>query len=439
MYTLQFRNKSMKEKGNKLRPEEIQYIRENCFSSSDEQMAEYLNRDIRTVARARKNLGVKKGTGGRIKTMIANDPNVANHPNMIHASQTLTDNERKEFFKTQLTNTLYYETLQAQFSKEELDFYLEEWSSLCVQFEDIVATEKRQIDEFIKAEINGNRLLKNIKIVEDEIKKLQDEIEKYRKDHDMPNDTDAQEKDSAMLRMLNSMNGVSGAMSNDYQKNVNLRSELLANLNSRRKDRVDQLRKAGTTFSGLVMGLRDRQTREVQGRHMELVRMAKEKKKAEWRKPIKFLDSVDDCILMDDKSELPQKEVVRLDKSILFEKYRNLENQQILVVENDITRVQFFQDAFLKSKITTASNASKAIDRLKENKYDLICLDYDLGLDSKGDEVADYLKVSDSIAEVLIHSNNEEGARKIKETLKGRSAEIFSFNNLFESIGDKNA
>lgn len=298
-------------KRNFLKPQELEYIRQNCLNKTDEEMSQYLKRDIRTIASARKKLGIKKTRGGKVEVY-----ETANSSNNIalQASQKLTEEQRKEFFKTQLTNTMYYQNLKDQFTKEEIDFYLEEWSSLCVQFEDIVATEKRQIDELIKAEIMGNRILRNVKITEEQINMLIEEVELLRKANDMEDDEQAQERDIQLMNMIRTFAAQSQIMSNDYQKNVSLKNNLLSELNARRRDRVDQITKRGTTFLGLVESLRDREVRENQGRHMELVRMAKEKKRSEWRNPITFADGTQDCVLMDEHSIIKEKEVIRIEE-----------------------------------------------------------------------------------------------------------------------------
>jgi DNA-binding CsgD family transcriptional regulator len=52
-----------------LSPEEIEYIRQNCLSSTDEEIAKHLNRDIRTISSARNKLGIKKDRGGRVRAI----------------------------------------------------------------------------------------------------------------------------------------------------------------------------------------------------------------------------------------------------------------------------------------------------------------------------------------------------------------------------------
>jgi CheY-like chemotaxis protein len=420
-------------RGEYLKPEELEYIRNNVLSKTDDQLAEYLKRDSRTIRNARRRLGINKSSAGQVVSI--EQPN--KHGIVGH---TLTDDQRKEFFKTQLVNSLYYKNLQEQFSKLEIDFYLEEWAALSIQFDDIANTEKRQIDELIKAEIMGNRILRNIKIAEDEIELLIKETDDFRKSNDITENEVAQERDALLMSMIRSIHAQSQAMSNDYQKNVDMRNRLLDGLNCRRKDRIDQIKKGGTTFIGLVEALRDRQLREVQGRHIELVRLAKEKKKNEWNKSTKFPDGSIDCILMDESSELPVREQSFVEEkySKLISKYRNLKEKKILIIDDEMSRKQFFSDIFKMHTLRFASNTQKAIDLLKDNNdYDLICLDYDLGMENKGSEIVNYIlnKEICKDSEILIHSMNPEGAEKMRVMLSGeRPIEVYSYENIVKGF-----
>jgi hypothetical protein len=429
-----------KKKSN-LKPEELEYIRQNCLSKSDEEIANYLNRDIRTVCNARKKLGIKKVQGGRLDVVRSNDTNGT----LLPPSQRMTEDQRKEFFKTQLTNSLYYNNLKEQFEKDEIDFYLEEWASLCVQFEDIVATEKRQIDELIKAEIMGNRILRNVKITEEEIENMIKEVQAWRAAHDMENDEEAQDRDNALMSMIRSMSAQSHAMSSDYQKNVDLKNRLLNELNARRRDRVDQLKKSGTTFLSLVESLRERETREQQGRHIELVRLAKEKKRADWRQPTKFPDGTDDCVLMDEESILPTKDVVRLSEmgSRFVEEMSKEAGKKILVIEDDHRRKQFFQTIFKNNNIIFASNNNKAKKRMEEHSdLDMICVDYDIGYDQKSSESIEHILDNDLYpnTKFLVHSMNKTGANQLKNMLtNNRIVEVVPFEEIVKTFGDTNA
>lgn len=425
-------------RGEFLKPEELEYIRQNCLTLTDKQMSKHLKRDERTIKAARKRLGVNKGAGGKVETPKENNGKV------IFANQRLTEEQRAEFFKTELSNSKFYGLLKEQFTPAEIDFYLEEWGSLCVQFEDIVATERRQIDELIKTEIMANRIRRNIKVAEDEILLLQDEVDQLRATRDMDNDESAQERDIQLINLIRTMGAQSNAMSIDLQKNIELRNKILSELNARRRDRIDQIKKSGTTFMGLIASFREREIREQQGKHMELVRLAKEKKKKEWRQPSVFPDRSKDCVLLDEDSELPEVDIVRSSEteSKIAKEFSELSNKRILIVDNDLFRVQFFQEIFKNNTIDIASSYDKAVALLNNGEYDLVCLDYDLGLDKKGTKVAEYMLSNDlkRQSKVIVQSMNKEGSQQISTLLAGvYDLEVCPFDFIYKNFGEKNA
>lgn len=430
-----------KEKRSFLTVQELEYVRSRILTDSDFRIAEHLKRDIRTIKSAREKLGVIKKESGQIREITNSDPLA------FVVGYKLTEDQRKEFFKTQFVNSIYYKNLLDQFTADEVNFYLEEWAALISQFQDIAGTEKRQIDELIKAEILGNRILRNVKVAEDEIKLVQQEMDDLRKAKDVNEDEDAQERDSLLMNMIRSIYSQSQAMSGDYQRNVDLRSKILNELNARRRDRVDQIKRGGTTFIGLVESMRDRKVREVQGRHAELVRLAKEKKRGEWNKPTMFPDGSKDCVLMDENSQIgPDAEIVE-EKWKIIEKYKNLSGQNILIVEDDIERDIFFGGLFKGNNLTFASNLDKFKTAIKQKTVDgnnidfqLICLDFDLGMDDKGLAAVNYILNKNLFknTDFLIHSMNMEGASKMYNILyTERNTEMMRFYDILSHFKNK--
>jgi len=284
---------------------EIEYIVQNAATKSDRQIAKELDRDIRTIKKYRSKAGIIKSGSGKIKKLQIEDI----RDNKV-VNRKLSEKERKQFFKTELQNSLFYENLKSQFTDTELDFYLEEWGALCLQFEDIVTTERRQIDELIKTEIMGNRILRNIKIAEDVILEVQQEVELLREVKDMEEDEDAQERDNSLISMIRTMSSQSQGMVNDYGKNQDARNKLLDNLNARRRDRIDQIQKSGLSFIEMMKMMNENKIKEEQGQYIEMLKMSKDKKKELWRDPGLFPDGTKDCVLLDDKSNIPNENVV---------------------------------------------------------------------------------------------------------------------------------
>lgn len=421
--------------------DEIQFIQDNCLKLADWEIAEKLGRDIKTIRKVRAKLGITKGSKNKIsknlEKKIKNKEKV--NRNVLLVTQKQQDETRKEFFTKELRNTFYYDNLRKQFTEDEIKFYLEEWASLCLQFEDVLATEKRQIDELIKSEIMGNRILRNIQLTEEHIQSLQKEVEAFREMHDM-NLEESQKRDEQLIFLIKSMAAQSSAMTNDYQKNQEARNKLFENLNGRRKDRIDQLKKSGVTFAGIVQALRDRETRAIQGKHMELVKMAKDKKTTEFRKPIIFPDGSKSPILLDSESVLDknnEKLILDNDSSLTIEEIMAKTGCNILILENDIQRMQIFQSIFKEHNIVFANNVISALAKAKKDSYELVCLDYDLNI-GKSDGFVHEILTNNELegSKFLIHSMNQEGSKLLSDLLIGkRIVEVYPF----QKIGEKYA
>lgn len=312
------KNNNDSKRGKNMTSAELEYIRQHSVSQSDAEIAKVLNRKTETIAKYRKRMGIVKGGGGKIKEIGV--PNTEKGPQVEKLfGKKLDENDKKEFFKTKLINSLYYDNIKKQFSKEEIDYYLEEWSALCLQFQDVVATESRQIDELIKASIMGNRLLRNIKFLEEQIEETQAYVKKIRLVVDIENNIEAQERDRELLDLMQQMRAESKNMTNDYHKIVSLKNQLLGQLNARRKDRIDQIKRSGNTFLSMVEAFQDTQVREVQGRYAELVKLAKENQKNKWRKVHSFPDGSRDNLILDQHSILEDIEYENDEKGDLDE------------------------------------------------------------------------------------------------------------------------
>lgn len=434
-------------KQHRITAEEIKFIQDQCLKMADHEIAAKLDRDIKTIRRTRKKLGIVKGGKKIIHKDIAkkikNNEKVPK--TVLLATQKLTEDEKRGFFEKEFKNSVNYQILKRQFTDEEIQFYIEEWTSLCVQFEDILATEKRQLEELIKSEIIGNRIMSYVKTTEDYIAMVQKEIDEFRSRNDLTVEEN-QKRDEQMVFAVQKMGSVSSAMTNDYHKNLDVRNKLFENLNSRRKDRIDQLKKSGMTFAGIVQALRDRETRTTQGRHMELVKLAQTKKMEEFRRPVIFPDGTKSCILLDDKSLSDSKSerlLMNDDTCLLIYEINQFTNKNILILENDVTRIQKFQDIFNNQNIVLAHSVSNALDKIGETQFDLVCLDYDLNVGEKADAFVHHILTNDMLesAKFVIHSMNQDGSKLLNDLLIGkRIVEVFPFEKfLRKTIGVENA
>lgn len=291
-----------------LTSEEKKYIQENCLDKTDADIAKYIDRDVRTVCSYRKRIGIEKGRGGKIKRVDVFEKHEAEKENeeLRTSNSPQSKKDRVEYYRMQIRNSVYYETLKSTFSDRELEYYLEAWADLSLQFSDVIQTEKRQIDELIKAEIMGNRVLANIKLAEEELETLAQQVDEIRKQVESGEEEEemVEEKEERLMAFITRLGAVAAAMSKDYQSNVELRRKIMEDLNARRRDRAEEIKKTGTNFLSMLEAYRNNEVRKTQGRHMELLKIARENKMAKWRGENVYPDGSKDSILLDSESQL---------------------------------------------------------------------------------------------------------------------------------------
>ena len=105
---------------------------------------------------------------------------------------------------------------------------------------------------------------------------------------------------------------------------------------------------------------------------------------------------------------------------------------KILVLEDNRARGDYFIHTFYKHDIIITDNAYEAIEYLKENIFDYIFLDHDLGPDNgSGADVAAYLcgniDNENNDANIIIHSWNTPAAKSMNNSLK--NAVFFPFGS----------
>lgn len=434
----------MAQKGKELSKVEKGYISENAGKMSVSAIARHLGRDRRTVGKFLKNNQisdkvVKESTG---KTALQEFS-----LNKSFVTKSLSEAEREQFFKDNLQNTQYYTNLKKQFTEEELDYYLEEWGALCVQFEDIITTDKRQIDEYIKTGIIGNRILRNIKSSEDEIEGLMEEAEVLGNVKEIEEDEDMQQRYDTLRHLILTFSSQVQHMVNDYGKNQDARSKLLESLNTRRKDRVNQIKKSGTSLFDLIQTLDEPEYRDEQGYYLEVMKLSKEHLKHEWREPSLFPDGIKDCVLIDEHSIEPERTfITSLEGSV--ETIKNLmvggPKLNILVVHNGA--------AIFPKELTKALTNHNTVYIQKyedfeeiigiDSVYQYVILGYKLNDNMDCRDVGRHIIENDFLpkAKFFITSTTQTYIDEVANTLIGyREYEVCLTDEIKEKLNGKNS
>lgn len=245
-----------------------------------------------SIGRIRRNMGVKKKSGQPTDTSPIDVPVLSMPPH------GLSDTEKSCWFRTKFQKTHLYNTIKRQFEPEEVDVYLQDFGLLCCQFEDIVASEFMQIDDFLKHRILVDRQLILSRAIQRQIADLQDWFIANPKKEDEDQDTVRfrvlqQRQLDDKYRHLKNMN-------DRYDALIKERQKIYSSLAATRRDRLEELQGGKETFLELVAKLQhSEKERDRQGRFAELTKLASEDAKDALRKPIEFPDGSIEPVIMD--------------------------------------------------------------------------------------------------------------------------------------------
>jgi hypothetical protein len=214
----------------------------------------------------------------------------------------LDELSKAKWFRAQFKKSHLFPTLLQQFDKEEVESYLEEYGSICCQFEDIIFSEFFQIDDFLKHRILINRQLIFMKDLQKEITEISNWIE-------INPLKDGEPKESTMARVgkmrnLDSRRVDLHKANERYDKLVSERQKIASNLAATRRDRLDELKNSKESFFNLLSVLQSSaKERDKQGRYAEMTKIAADDVKKEFRKIHDFPDGSKDALLMDGDDE----------------------------------------------------------------------------------------------------------------------------------------
>ena len=224
----------------------MDYIRQNCFDLSIEEMAESLNR-----------------TTGPVQKFIDKE-------NL--RARDLTD---EEHLLINLRGRYYYKELGKQFSNPELIFFEHQWIDYFRQFtEDVTHTEEMQILEVIRTEVLINRGMEDRQEVLQNINRLNQLIDdEIRKPTDMQ-DTQAI---ASFQTQLGAAMASKSAYINEHEKLLTKKERLLKDLKGTREQRKRNAADAKTNFSAWLKQLDNEEFRKREEESMEVNRLAADK------------------------------------------------------------------------------------------------------------------------------------------------------------------
>lgn len=236
----------MTRKRGKLSNQEMNYIRQNCFDLSLEEIAQTLNRTI-----------------GPIKKFIDKENLKA---------RDLTD---QEHLLSTLRTRYYYHELRKQMSDAEIIFFEHNWIDFYKQFnEDVTHTEEMQILEVIRTEILINRSMEDRQEVIRQIENLDRLINQ---ELDKPDDTQDGQLIAVYQTQMGAMIGSKGSYINEHEKLLTKKERYLKDLKGTREQRKRVADDAKTNFSMWMRQLDSMEMKQKEGYDMEIQAIAAQK------------------------------------------------------------------------------------------------------------------------------------------------------------------
>lgn len=231
--------------------DEEKYIRDNYTSSSLQQIADYLNRNIAPIER------------------YVNENQLS----------VITSNADNQILKQKLHTKTFWPEITRQFDVEtgELEYFESTWIGLIKQFrEDVLPAEELQIKQFITIDILINRSMKERKRHIAETDKLQKLVDK---EYEKPEDQRDIPKLANLETQLSFARNSIANYTNEYTKLLNEQQKISKDLKATREQRIKRIEDGKSSWTGLIRMLEDEEVREKEGREMEILSMATNKVK----------------------------------------------------------------------------------------------------------------------------------------------------------------
>lgn len=266
----------MSRKRGKLSKEEMNYIRQNCFDLSLEEIAQHLNRTV-----------------GPVKKFIDKENLKA---------RDLTD---QEHLLSTLRTRYYYFELKKQMSDAEIIFFEHNWVDFYKQFnEDVTHTEEMQILEVIRTEILINRSMEDRQEIIRQIANLERLI-----DNELDKEEPAQDGQLVAVyqTQMGAMIGSKSSYINEHEKLLTKKERYLKDLKGTREQRKRVSDDAKTNFSLWMRQLDTMEMKEQEGFDMEVQAIAAQKARKRLSEFHAYEDGDVDQPLLNSETYIPEE------------------------------------------------------------------------------------------------------------------------------------
>jgi len=263
-------------KRGRMSDEEKLFLDQNLDSMADEDLALRLDRTVSFVSNYRK----------------------------VQPHKVITEEE--DTIITKLHNLYFWDEIKQQLATEELKGFESRWVVLHQQFQDVLPTDQMQIKDLIVLEILINRVLVEKQKVLSTISRLEQQI---KREEDQP----VESQDTSMLlnleTQLNAAMASQNARTTEHMKLQEKKDAKFKDLKATRDQRFKQLEDSRTSFFDLMKMLDEMKSREEEGRHMELMRLAAEKSTVDLSEYTEYEDGTVDQPFLNHKTVIQPEDL----------------------------------------------------------------------------------------------------------------------------------
>lgn len=195
----------------------------------------------------------------------------------------------------------WWSSAKTQFTKVEIELFEKQWVRLYKQFDyDVLPSEEIQIKKFITLEILRDRALQKIRQIEVTLDSKSKELDSLRQQP-------REERDSDYMRSLteeiSSLRNIVPSTSSEVTKLIKEQNDIEKGLSASRNDRVKNIQDATKNWSNILRMLEDSSNRKKIGKHLEIMKVARDKEMLRLTKHHKYVDDTIDRPILSGKLE----------------------------------------------------------------------------------------------------------------------------------------
>lgn len=283
--------------------QEIKYIEENVLTLNYHEIGRGLNRNPTSVY----NFITKKMEMKPIEPSVSNS--LENQSGGIRESPDSAilvhrpEPAERAIVTKDLRNTEAWQRLLEEFTKKELKYFEERYVEMVTQFKEVVSTEVTQIFQSIKFEILMSRNLASRKKALESIEFLEQAQARQLEDF-CPDGDRTRMSEAGYSRIMEIETQIGAARSDEqsktaeYAKLQERHEKLMQAMKATRDQRLDKIESGKINFLDIIRQLSQRDVQMLEGRQMELMRMAGEKERVSLGRPVTYEDGNEDSPLL---------------------------------------------------------------------------------------------------------------------------------------------